>query len=88
MGFAFGALAAKLQAGEIHEVLRLADRVVTLADGDTTMGSGIIGSPLAVGLAFRAIGRWAFDRPALQPRRNREGEEGAHREIEESRKEA
>jgi len=55
-----GALAAKVQSGELHEALRLADRVVTLANGDTTMGSGIIGSPLAIGLAFRCIGRWAF----------------------------
>ena len=45
VGFAVGALAAKLQAGELHEVLRLADRIVTLADGDASMGSGVIGSP-------------------------------------------
>ncbi len=63
VGFAFGALSAKLQAGEVYEVLRLADRVVTLADGDTEMGSGVMGSPLAIGLAFRCIGRWAFGHP-------------------------
>ena len=63
MGFAVGALAAKLQAGELHEVLRLADRIVTLADGDASMGSGVMGSPLAVGFAFRGIGRWSLGLP-------------------------
>ena len=63
VGFAVGALAAKLQAGEMHEVLRLADRVVTLADGDATMGAGVVGSPLATGLTFRCIGRWGLGLP-------------------------
>ena len=63
VGFAIGALAAKLQAGEMHEVLRLADRVVTLADGDATMGAGVVGSPLAMGFAFRCIGRWGLGLP-------------------------
>ena len=63
VGFAIGALAAKLQAGEMHEVLRLADRVVTLADGDATMGAGVMGSPLAIGLTFRCIGRWGLGLP-------------------------
>jgi adenylate cyclase len=64
VGFALGALAAKTQIGEMHDVFELADRVVTLADGDTTMGSGLIGSPLAIGLAFRGITRWAIGMPA------------------------
>ena len=63
VGFAIGALAAKLQAGELYEVLRLADRVVTLADGDATMGAGVVGSPLAMGFTFRCIGRWGLGLP-------------------------
>ncbi len=63
VGFAVGALAAKLQAGEMHEVLRLADRVVSLADGDATMGAGVVGSPLAIGFTFRCIARWCLGLP-------------------------
>jgi adenylate cyclase len=63
VGFAIGAHSAKLQAGEIHELHRLADRVVTLADGDADMGNEVMGSPLASGLAFRGIARSALGLP-------------------------
>ena len=63
VGFSIGALAAKLQAGDIPELLRLADRVVTLADGDATMGNAIFGCPLALGFAFRGIARWGLGLP-------------------------
>ncbi|WNG95354.1 AAA family ATPase [Mycobacterium sp. ITM-2016-00318] len=53
-------LAAKLQTGEIDEVLRLAERVIELADGDPTKGNLIIGSPLALALVFRGSARWAL----------------------------
>ena len=45
------------------EVLRLAQRVIYLADGDTTMGDLIIGSPLAAAIAFRGAARWCLGIP-------------------------
>ncbi|SON59633.1 Adenylate cyclase 2 [Mycobacterium simulans] len=46
LGFAYGALAAKLERGEMAEVVRVAQRMIELADGDATKGNFIIGSPL------------------------------------------
>jgi adenylate cyclase len=63
VGLLIGDLAAKLQTGEIREVLRLADRVVELAEGDPTRGNLIIGSPLAIGFTFRGSARWALGLP-------------------------
>jgi hypothetical protein len=45
--------------GEFGELLRWSQTVVDLADGDPTKGAGFgIGSPLAIGLAFRGVARW------------------------------
>ena len=45
------------------DVLRWSQRVIDLADGDPAKGNFIIGSPLAVALATRAIARYALGRP-------------------------
>lgn len=50
----------KVQAGEAAEGLRLAQRVIDLADGDPAMGNLVIGSPLAVALMFRGSGRYCL----------------------------
>ncbi len=63
VGFSYGALAAKLQSSEFIDMMRLADRVITLADGDATMGSAIVGCPLAIGYTFRGISRWGLGLP-------------------------
>jgi adenylate cyclase len=49
----FAAIYAKCQAGEMIEALRLADRLIDLADGDTTKGNLIFGSPLSTAIAMR-----------------------------------
>jgi hypothetical protein len=49
----FAAIYAKCQAGEMIEALRLADRLIDLADGDPTKGNLIFGSPLSTAIAMR-----------------------------------
>ena len=49
----FAAIYAKCQAGEMIEALRLADRLIDLADGDVTKGNLIFGSPLSTAIAMR-----------------------------------
>jgi adenylate cyclase len=49
-----GPLQAKFQAGEVVEVMRLAQRIIDLAGGDPTMGNLAVGSPLAIAQMFRA----------------------------------
>jgi adenylate cyclase len=63
IGPSFAALAAKHETGEMAEVLRLAQRVIDLADHDPTTGNLIIGSPLAIAIAFRGAGRWCLGVP-------------------------
>jgi hypothetical protein len=49
----FAAIYAKCQAGEMNEALRLANRLIDLADGDPTKGNLIFGSPLSTAIAMR-----------------------------------
>jgi hypothetical protein len=50
--------------GQFDEVLRWSNTIVELAEGDAMKGAGFgIGSPLAVGLAFRSIARWWYGLP-------------------------
>jgi adenylate cyclase len=49
----FAAIYAKCEAGEMIESLRLADRLIDLADGDPTKGNIILGSPLSTAIAMR-----------------------------------
>lgn len=53
---------AKYQAGEVFETLRLADGVISLADGNATMGNSVVGSPLAMALMFRGCAKMALGR--------------------------
>jgi adenylate cyclase len=55
---------AIVQAGQAAETLRLAERVIDLADGDPTKGSvGPVGSPLALAILFRGCARYCLGRP-------------------------
>jgi class 3 adenylate cyclase len=54
----WAALGPKLQLGELTEVIRLAQRVIDLADGDPHKGYLIIESPLAVATLYRGVA-WA-----------------------------
>jgi adenylate cyclase len=79
VALSFAAMVAKHETAEMADVLRLAQRVVDLADSDPTKGDLIFGSPLAIAIAFRGTGRWClgirgwkedFHRPSLWPGRS------------------
>jgi adenylate cyclase len=63
LGLAYPALAAKLQTGEIAELLHVAQRMIDLADGDPTRGNLIIGSPLVAAIMLRGCGRCCLGDP-------------------------
>jgi adenylate cyclase len=50
-------MVAHHEAGRMAELLRVAQRVIDLADGDPTKGNLIIGSPLAVAITMRGVAR-------------------------------
>ena len=52
-----GASMAKVTYGELAEGMRLADRMIDIADGDFRMGGFEIESPLVVAMMVRAAGR-------------------------------
>ena len=54
---------AKVENAEWDDLLQWSQRVIDLADGDPDKGNFIIGSPLAVALGARAVGRWHLGRP-------------------------
>ena len=51
------ALGAKLQVGEVTEVMRLAELIVDAADGDARKGDLVIGSPLITAIMLRGLAR-------------------------------
>ena len=57
------AIRAKLASAEPGKVLRWSQRVIELADGDPAKGNFIVGSPLALAFAQRAIVRYLLGRP-------------------------
>jgi hypothetical protein len=63
VGLSFAPIFAKAKSAEWSDVLRWSQRVIDLADGDASKGNFIIGSPLAVAFATRAIARYALGRP-------------------------
>ncbi len=64
MGLAAIAFGAWADGGEFGEVLQWSQTVIDLADGDPAKGAGFgVGSPLAVGLAWRGVARWWLGRP-------------------------
>ena len=60
VALSFAAIMPKQDAGEMAELLRWTQRVIDLADGDATKGNLIIGSPLAVAIAWRGTARWCL----------------------------
>jgi class 3 adenylate cyclase len=64
MGLAFVPFANWFESGEFGEILRWSQTVIDLAGGDPGKGAGFgLGSPLAIGLAFRGVARWWLGRP-------------------------
>ena len=61
-GLFYSAAQAKWEAGEAAESLRLAQRIIDIADGDPTMGSLVVGSPLAWALAVKGAAGMSLGR--------------------------
>jgi hypothetical protein len=66
IALSYAAIQTKVETDEIVDVLRWADTVIELANGDPTKGNLIIGSPLAVAYAARAFGRWGVGHSGWQ----------------------
>jgi class 3 adenylate cyclase len=60
VGLSFTQIRAFAASGEWAEMLRLAQTVVDLADGDPSMGNFLFGSPLALAFAQRAMARYTL----------------------------
>jgi hypothetical protein len=63
VGLSFAAIHAKDENAEYPDTLRWSQRVIDLADGDSSKGDLIIGSPLAVAFTSRAMARYCLGRP-------------------------
>jgi adenylate cyclase len=63
VGLSWTAMVTKLETGETAEVLRLAQHVIDLADGDTTKGSLLIESPLTFATYMRGSARCCVGTP-------------------------
>ena len=63
VGLSFPLFYAKVESAEWCDVLRWSQRVIDLADGDPSKGNFMIGSPLAVAFAMRAVARYYLGRP-------------------------
>src|SRR6202012_867888 len=63
VGLSFPMIYAKIHNAEWTDVLRWSQRVIDLADGDPSKGNFIIGSPLALAFASRAMAGWGRGRP-------------------------
>jgi hypothetical protein len=63
VGLSFAAIAARCESGEPIDMLRWSQVVIDMADGDPAKGNFIIGSPLALALAWRGLARWWLGRP-------------------------
>lgn len=60
LGLLYSTLAAKLQCAELTETVRLAQRLIDLADGDPSKGDLIVGSPLVGTIMLRGCARCAL----------------------------
>ncbi|NTY61975.1 cyclase [Mycolicibacterium sphagni] len=60
VGLSFPAIYAKIESAEYSDVLRWSQGMVDSADGDPSKGNFIFGSPLALALASRAVGRYCL----------------------------
>ncbi len=63
VGLCFPVMYAKAENAEWREVLWRSQRIIDLADGDPSKGNFLFGSPLALALTTRAMGRYFLGRP-------------------------
>jgi len=66
VGLLFAALWAKLEPGDAVEGLRLAQRLIELADGDPEKGNLLLGSPLTAAIAVRGVFSMLLGRPGWE----------------------
>lgn len=78
VGLSFPLIYGKIESAEWCDVLRWSQTVIDLADGDSTRGNFIIGSPLALAFASRGMARYFLGRPGW-PEDLRHGLPMAHR---------
>jgi class 3 adenylate cyclase len=62
VGLSFAAIVLKHETGEPGDMLRWSQRIIDLAAGDPAKGNVLLGSPLAMALAWRGVARWALGR--------------------------
>jgi class 3 adenylate cyclase len=63
VGLSGAAVYAKMESADWCQMLRWSQQVIDLADGDPVKGNFIFGSPLALALTSRGVGRYALGRP-------------------------
>jgi len=63
LGLLYSAVAAKLQCGELTETVRVAQRLIDLADGDPAKGDLVVGSPLSGSLMIAGCARCFLGEP-------------------------
>jgi len=63
VGLSFAAVYARAERGEWGDMLRWSQTAIDLADGDPSKGNMMLGSPLALALAQRAVARCCLGRP-------------------------
>ena len=61
-----GPLLAHYQSGQADEAMRLAQRIIDLAEGDATMGNLVFGSPLAFAQIYRAAAERSLGLPGFR----------------------
>jgi hypothetical protein len=64
IGLSFAAIQTKAETDELSDLVRWAQTVIDLADGDPTKGNLVLGSPLAVTMAALGFARWGLGHPA------------------------
>jgi adenylate cyclase len=70
VGLLVAPMLAKYQAGEVTESLRLAQRIIDLADGEPTLGNLVVGSPLALAQAYRSCAEMSLGMPRIPEHRD------------------
>jgi class 3 adenylate cyclase len=63
VGLSFPLIYGKIEAAEWCDVLRWSQTVIDLADGDSTKGNFLVGSPLALAFVSRGMARYFLGRP-------------------------
>ncbi|BBZ41856.1 hypothetical protein MCNS_49190 [Mycobacterium conspicuum] len=63
VGLSIPPIYAKMESGDWSDMLRWSQTVIDAADGDPAKGNFISGSPLAIALTTRAVGRYCLGRP-------------------------